>query len=54
MKFKNKDVLITGGLGFIEANLAIKLVGLGANVIIIDRVISAYGRGFKKYLHEID
>lgn len=47
MKFKNKNVLITGGLGFIGSNLAIKLVELGANVTIIDSIIPEYGGNLK-------
>ncbi|NMH86469.1 GDP-mannose 4,6-dehydratase [Flavivirga algicola] len=47
MKFKNKNVLITGGLGFIGSNLAIKLVELGANITIIDSVIPEYGGNLK-------
>jgi len=35
--------LITGGLGFIGSNLAIKLVGLGAKVTIVDSMIPEYG-----------
>jgi nucleoside-diphosphate-sugar epimerase len=34
--FKNSNVLITGGAGFIGSNLALRLVELGANVTIID------------------
>ncbi|MBM3282906.1 NAD-dependent epimerase/dehydratase family protein, partial [Candidatus Gottesmanbacteria bacterium] len=41
--YKNKDVLITGGLGFIGSNLAIALVNLGANVELVDALIPAYG-----------
>lgn len=41
--YKNKKVLITGGLGFIGSNLAIKLAGIGAKVEIIDAMISRYG-----------
>lgn len=41
--YKNKNILITGGLGFIGSNLAIKLVELGADVTIIDALISQYG-----------
>jgi len=41
--FKNKRVLITGGLGFIGSNLAIRLVGQGAIVTIVDSMISEYG-----------
>jgi len=41
--FKNKKVLITGGLGFIGSNLAIKLVELDAKVTILDALIPEYG-----------
>src|SRR3990167_7505927 len=41
--FANKEILITGGLGFIGSNLAIKLVGLGAKVTILDALIKGFG-----------
>lgn len=41
--FEGKRVLITGGMGFIGSNLAIALVGLGAEVLIIDSMIPDYG-----------
>lgn len=41
--FKNKNVLITGGLGFIGSSLALRLVDLGAQVTLIDAMISDYG-----------
>jgi len=41
--FKNKRVLITGGLGFIGSNLARRLVGLGARVVLLDSLIPEYG-----------
>ena len=41
--YKNKKVLITGGLGFIGSNIAIKLCELGSNVIIVDSLIEDYG-----------
>ncbi|HPZ08153.1 MAG TPA: GDP-mannose 4,6-dehydratase [Candidatus Eremiobacteraeota bacterium] len=41
--FKDKKVLITGGLGFIGSNLARRLVALGANVTLIDSLIPEYG-----------
>jgi len=41
--YHGKNVLITGGLGFIGSNLARHLVSLGANVTIIDSLIWAYG-----------
>ena len=41
--YKGKNVLITGGLGFIGSNLAIKLVDLGANVTILDNMLADHG-----------
>ena len=41
--FKGKKVLITGGLGFIGSNLAIKLVDLGADVTLLDGMIEGHG-----------
>lgn len=41
--FQNKNVLITGGLGFIGSNLAHRLVELGANVLLVDSLIPEYG-----------
>ncbi len=41
--FKNAHVLITGGLGFIGSNLAIRLVGLGANVTLVDNMLPRQG-----------
>ena len=38
-----RRVLITGGLGFIGSNLAIRLVGLGAEVMTVDAMIPGYG-----------
>lgn len=36
-------VLITGGMGFIGSNLARRLVGLGAQVTLVDSLIPEYG-----------
>mgnify|MGYP001569796294 CR=1 FL=1 len=35
-RYKDKGVLITGGLGFIGSNLAIELVEIGARVTVLD------------------
>lgn len=44
--FKNKKILVTGGLGFVGSNLAIKLVELGAKVEIIDAMIPRQGANY--------
>lgn len=41
--YKNKKILVTGGLGFIGSNLARSLVGLGAQVTLVDSLIPTYG-----------
>jgi len=41
--FNGSRILITGGMGFIGSNLAIKLVELGADVTIADAMIEGYG-----------
>ena len=41
--YRDRAVLITGGLGFIGSNLAHQLVALGARVLIVDSLIPAYG-----------
>ena len=41
--FRGKNVLITGGLGFIGSNLARELVAAGANVVVVDSLIPEYG-----------
>lgn len=41
--YSRKKVIVTGGLGFIGSNLAIRLVGLGADVILADSMIPDAG-----------
>jgi UDP-glucose 4-epimerase len=41
--FSDRRVLITGGAGFIGANLALRLVELGARVTIVDSLVPEYG-----------
>jgi UDP-glucose 4-epimerase len=41
--FAGKNILITGGLGFIGSNLARALVGYGAKVTLVDSLIPTYG-----------
>lgn len=42
-KYKGKKVLITGGLGFLGSNLAIKLSECGAEITVVDSLIESYG-----------
>ncbi len=41
--FREQNVLITGGLGFIGSNLARRLLSLGAHVTLVDSLIPEYG-----------
>ena len=44
--YKNKNILITGGLGMIGSTITKKLVFLGANVTILDSLIEPFGSNF--------
>lgn len=50
--FSKRNVLITGGLGFIGSNLARRLVALGAKVTLVDSLIPQYG-GNPFNIHDI-
>jgi len=41
--FAGKNVLVTGGLGFIGSNLAIRLVAMGAKVTLMDAMLDGHG-----------
>lgn len=41
--YRGARALVTGGLGFLGANLAIRLVTLGAEVTLVDAMIPEYG-----------
>jgi UDP-glucose 4-epimerase len=43
MSFAGQRILITGGLGFIGSNLALRLVAEGARVTLCDAMIEGYG-----------
>ena len=41
--FEGRNVLITGGLGFLGSNMAIVLAEAGANVTVVDSLLPQYG-----------
>ena len=41
--YRDRRVMITGGLGFIGSNLAARLVEIGADVLIVDSLFPDYG-----------
>lgn len=41
--FRHRNVLITGGLGFLGSTLAWRLVEAGANVTVVDSLVPEYG-----------
>jgi len=41
--YRDRRVMITGGLGFIGSNLAHQLASFGARVLLVDSLISEYG-----------
>jgi UDP-glucose 4-epimerase len=47
MSLAGKKILITGGLGFIGSNLAIRLLRDGARVAVCDAMIEGYGGNFE-------
>jgi UDP-glucose 4-epimerase len=53
VSYKGRNVLITGGLGFIGSNLAGRLVDLDARVLLVDSLIPEYG-GNRFNIHGIE
>lgn len=53
MKFNEKNIIITGGAGFIGSHLARRLVSEGANVTLVDSFIPEYGANMEN-LHGIE
>ena len=43
MDLVNKNILITGGLGFLGSNLAIRLVEMGSRVTLVDNLLPRQG-----------
>ena len=43
MPYRNKRVLVTGGLGFIGSNVALRLAGQGAQVVVVDSCVEGCG-----------
>jgi UDP-glucose 4-epimerase len=41
--YRGRRILVTGGLGFIGSNLARQLVEVGADVVLVDAMLSDYG-----------
>ncbi|MDX9701688.1 MAG: NAD-dependent epimerase/dehydratase family protein [Candidatus Auribacterota bacterium] len=41
--FKDKHILITGGVGFIGSTIAIRLAGIAASITLVDSLIEDYG-----------
>ncbi|MBU0723861.1 MAG: GDP-mannose 4,6-dehydratase [Alphaproteobacteria bacterium] len=41
--YRGLPVLVTGGVGFIGSNLALRLEAMGARVTIVDRLLTQYG-----------
>jgi UDP-glucose 4-epimerase len=50
--YRHRSVLVTGGLGFLGTNLALKLVSLGARVAVIDSLLPE-GGGNSLHHHEL-
>lgn len=52
-EYKNKCVLVTGGLGFIGSNLVVRLARLGARVTVIDSLVAGCG-GNRENIREVE
>lgn len=52
--WKNKNVLVTGGAGFIGSRVAVKLVDLGANVRVVDNLSKGESSNLKDIIDKIE
>ena len=43
MPYRNKKILVTGGLGFIGSNLSVRLAEQGARVVVVDSLVTGCG-----------
>src|SRR6266480_5691268 len=54
MNLKHKNILVTGGAGFIPSHLVDQLVTLGANLTVIDNLHAGKLNNLKHSLHKIN
>jgi UDP-glucose 4-epimerase len=52
-QYRNRKVLVTGGLGFLGSNLALRLFDLGADVHIVDSLAEGCGGSFGNLLEAV-
>lgn len=52
--WKNKKIVVTGGAGFIGSKVAAKLVGLGANVRVVDNLSKGESSNLEKIIDKIE
>lgn len=53
-KIKGKKVLVTGGAGFIGSHIVQRLVSLGAQVVVLDNLVTGKRENIEAYLDKIN